>query len=396
LSQLFRYKAYDRSGKNEVGEINAVNKAEAERLLIQKNLLVINISPIKLNSHSNKVSLSDIEQSTEQLAILLNNGLKIDKALEVLARTNSKSGIGRVWNSILDEIKKGKSLSESIETQVDIFSSLYCEMVKIGESTGNLPIVFTRLSENLRFQIGLRSKVLQAISYPFFILLVCVSAIWAIFNFVVPSMSTMFESMEEVPSYTQLLLDVSDGVQQYQLHAVVVVFLLIFTGIYLFNQAKTRNKFIAFMVKLPLIKGVTNKADRIRFATALQLTLESGVNLSSALKLAGETVIDVELKQKLSTIASQVSSGGQLSTGLQNANLFDDVALSLVAVGEESGTLANSFREIASRARQNFESWLMRFTALLEPLLILIMGGVVGSVVIVMLLSIVSINDVSF
>jgi len=396
LSQLFRYKAYDRSGKNEVGEINAVNKAEAERLLIQKNLLVINISPIKLNSHSNKVSLSDIEQSTEQLAILLNNGLKIDKALEVLARTNSKSGIGRVWNSILDEIKKGKSLSESIETQVDIFSSLYCEMVKIGESTGNLPIVFTRLSENLRFQIGLRSKVLQAISYPFFILLVCVSAIWAIFNFVVPSMSTMFESMEEVPSYTQLLLDVSDGVQQYQLHAVVVVFLLIFTGIYLFNQAKTRNKFIAFMVKLPLIKGVTNKADRIRFATALQLTLESGVNLSSALKLAGETVIDVELKQKLSTIASQVSSGGQLSTGLQSANLFDDVALSLVAVGEESGTLANSFREIASRARQNFESWLMRFTALLEPLLILIMGGVVGSVVIVMLLSIVSINDVSF
>lgn len=396
MSQLFRYKAYDRSGKNEVGEINAVNKAEAERLLIQKNLLVINISPIKLNSHSNKVSLSDIEQSTEQLAILLNNGLKIDKALEVLARTNSKSGIGRVWNSILDEIKKGKSLSESIETQVDIFSSLYCEMVKIGESTGNLPIVFTRLSENLRFQIGLRSKVLQAISYPFFILLVCVSAIWAIFNFVVPSMSTMFESMEEVPSYTQLLLDVSDGVQQYQLHAVVVVFLLIFTGIYLFNQAKTRNKFIAFMVKLPLIKGVTNKADRIRFATALQLTLESGVNLSSALKLAGETVIDVELKQKLSTIASQVSSGGQLSTGLQNANLFDDVALSLVAVGEESGTLANSFREIASRARQNFESWLMRFTALLEPLLILIMGGVVGSVVIVMLLSIVSINDVSF
>lgn len=396
MSQLFRYKAYDRSGKNEVGEINAVNKAEAERLLIQKNLLVINISPIKLNSHSNKVSLSDIEQSTEQLAILLNNGLKIDKALEVLARTNSKSGIGRVWNSILDEIKKGKSLSESIETQVDIFSSLYCEMVKIGESTGNLPIVFTRLSENLRFQIGLRSKVLQAISYPFFILLVCVSAIWAIFNFVVPSMSTMFESMEEVPSYTQLLLDVSDGVQQYQLHAVVVVFLLIFTGIYLFNQAKTRNKFIAFMVKLPLIKGVTNKADRIRFATALQLTLESGVNLSSALKLAGETVIDVELKQKLSTIASQVSSGGQLSTGLQSANLFDDVALSLVAVGEESGTLANSFREIASRARQNFESWLMRFTALLEPLLILIMGGVVGSVVIVMLLSIVSINDVSF
>ncbi|WP_077339380.1 type II secretion system F family protein [Pseudocolwellia agarivorans] len=396
MSQLFRYKAYDRSGKNEEGEISAQNKAEAEHILLERDLLVIKISPIKLGSRSNKVSLADIEQSTEQLAILLNNGLKIDKALEVLAKTNSKSGVGRVWKSILDEIKKGKSLSESIETQVDIFSSLYCEMVKIGESTGNLPIVFTRLSENLRFQISLRSKVLQAISYPFFILLVCVSAIWAIFNFVVPSMSTMFESMEEVPSYTQFLLDVSQNVQEYQIHAIVVVFTVIFSGIYFFNQPKTRNKFIAFMVKLPLIKGITNKADRIRFATALQLTLESGVNLSSALKLAGETVIDVQLKQKLATIASQVSSGSQLSDGLQTARLFDDVALSLVAVGEESGTLDNSFREIASRSRQNFESWLMRFTALLEPLLILIMGGVVGSVVIIMLLSIVSINDVSF
>jgi type II secretory pathway component PulF len=269
-------------------------------------------------------------------------------------------------------------------------------MVRIGESTGNLPIVFTRLSENLRFQIGLRSKVLQAISYPFFILLVCMSAIWAIFNFIVPSMSSMFESMDEVPSYTQFLLNVSQNVQNYQLHALVFVVAIISLSVYFLKQHKTREKFIAVVVKLPLIKSVTAKADRIRFATALQLTLESGVNLSSALKLAGETVIDLGLKNKLAVIARQVSTGKQLSDSLQQIRLFDDVALSLIAVGEESGTLANSFREIASRSRQNFENWLMKFTALLEPLLILIMGGVVGSVVIIMLLSIVSINDVSF
>lgn len=396
MSQLYRYKAYNRSGKHENGEISAVSKVNAEEKLTEQNLLVINLAEVKVTSGSSRVTLAEIEQSTEQLAILLNNGLKVDKALEILSRTNSKSGIGLVWRGILEEIKQGKSLSEAIELREEVFSSLYCEMVKIGESTGNLPIVFTRLSENLRFQIGLRSKVLQAISYPFFILLVCVSAIWAIFNFVVPSMSSMFESMEEVPSYTQFLLDVSHNVQNYQLHALVAVIIAISSGIFLFKQHKTRQQFIKFVVRLPFIKGITNKADRIRFATALQLTLESGVNLSSALKLAGETVIDVDLKNKLYTIASKVSSGSQLSDSLQSINLFDDVALSLVAVGEESGTLANSFREIASRARQSFESWLMKFTALLEPLLILIMGGVVGSVVIIMLLSIVSINDVSF
>lgn len=396
MSQLYRYKAYDRSGKHEDGEISAVNKTDAETQLAQKNLLVIKLTEIKESGGSSRVSLADIEQSTEQLAILLNNGLKVDKALEILSRTNSKSGMGLIWRSVLEDIKKGKSLSEAIEIRHEVFSSLYCEMVKIGESTGNLPTVFTRLSENLRFQIGLRSKVLQAISYPFFILLVCVSAIWAIFNFVVPSMSSMFESMEEVPSYTQFLLDVSHNVQNYQIHAIVIIVFLVSLAVFLFKQHKTRQQFIKFVVRLPLIKGITNKADRIRFATALQLTLESGVNLSSALRLAGETVIDVELKNQLTKIASQVSSGSQLSDSLKPVKLFDDVALSLVAVGEESGTLANSFREIAARARQSFESWLMKFTALLEPLLILIMGGVVGSVVIIMLLSIVSINDVSF
>jgi len=396
VSLLFSYQAYNRTGKPEKGEISASSIAEAQLMLSEQGLLVLKVSEVKLNDRTSRVKLGDIEQSTEQLAILLNNGLKIDKALTVLSRTNSKSGIGRVWKTILEEIKKGKSLSEAIEFRADIFSTLYCEMVKIGESTGNLPKVFTRLSENLRFQIALKNKVMQAISYPIFILLVCVSAIWAIFNFVVPSMSSMFESMEEVPSYTQFLLDVSNNVQQYQVHFLVLLAITAMSCFYMLSQYKTRQKFLSFLVKLPLIKGITTKSDRIRFATALQLTLESGVNLSSALKLASETVISVDLKHDLQIISQQVSAGSDLSSTLQAVKLYDDIALSLITVGEESGTLANSFREIASRSRDSFETWLMKFTALLEPLLILVMGGVVGSVVIIMLLSIVSINDVSF
>ena len=128
----------------------------------------------------------------------------------------------------------------------------------------------------------------------------------------------------------------------------------------------------------------------------MQLTLESGVSLSSGLQLASETVINPKLKKSLKNIVLSVSAGGVLSDELAKLTLFDDIGISLISVGEESGTLTSSFTEIAQRSRLSFEQWLVKFTAMLEPLLILVMGGVVGSVVITMLLSIVSINDVSF
>lgn len=128
----------------------------------------------------------------------------------------------------------------------------------------------------------------------------------------------------------------------------------------------------------------------------MQLTLESGVSLSSSLELASETVINPQLSDKLKKTKVEVSSGESISGAVAKLKLFDEISLSLITVGEESGNLEMSFSEISRRSRQSFEQWLMKFTALLEPLLILIMGGIVGSVVIVMLLSIVSMNDVSF
>ncbi|MCG7538940.1 type II secretion system F family protein [Pseudoalteromonas sp. OF7H-1] len=396
MSQVFRYKVCNSEGEIEKGELTAESESSVYTQLQSKDLLVLEIKVVRTRSIRKKVSLNDLEQSTSQLSTLLQNGLRVDKALDVLAQSNRNSALGQVWASVLADIKQGAVLSEALAKRTDIFSTLYIEMVKIGEATGNLPQVFARLSQNLQFQSALRSKVIQASTYPIFILFVCISAIWAIFNFVIPSMSSMFDNGGEIPEYTRLLLDLSTWVQNYQLHLLTFLFLCALALYSAMQRDLLRKKLFSTVIQFPIVKQIVTHSDRIKFSTALQLTLESGVSLSDSLQLALQTVANPRLHAKLTKVVGVVSSGGVLSNELKGVSLYDDVAISLITVGEESGSLASSFSEIANRSRNRFESWLTKFTALLEPLLILIMGGIVGSVVIVMLLSIVSMNDVSF
>ncbi|RZF79166.1 type II secretion system F family protein [Pseudoalteromonas sp. CO325X] len=397
MSSVFKYVAYDSEGEKRKGEVVAVNESEAESMLIGEGLSPLSITEATRGGiFDNTITLADIEQSTSQMAILLNNGLKVDRALSVLVQSCGKSAIAGLWSSVLDDVKKGTDLSAAIKERESVFTSLYAEMVKIGESTGNLSNIFSRLADNLAFQIALKKKVIQAATYPFFILIVCVVAILAIFNFVVPSMSSVFSSMETIPSYTQVLLDTSSWMRNNQQYLFAALVTLIVLFVFSIRNPEYKKALQQRFIKLPGVKRVVVKVDRIRYATALQLTLESGVNLSGALDLSSRTVLNEMLQKRLIHVGKQIASGNSLADSLRTLDFFDELSLSLIAVGEESGSLDNSFSEIASRARNDFESWLMKFTALLEPLLILIMGGLVGSVVVTMLLSIVSINDVSF
>ncbi|KXI28149.1 type II secretion system F family protein [Paraglaciecola hydrolytica] len=400
MTELFRYTAFYQDGRKKQGEVNAVNESDADAKIRRDGLIPVSIK--KLNSDAissslfQSVSSSDIEQSTRQLALLLDSGLRIDKAIEVLSKTSKNSLMKTIWKLVGADISEGHELNKALYKHPQVFDSLYCEMVHIGESTGTLPAIFDRLAENIKFQNDLRKKVVQASVYPMFILVVCLVAILAIFNFVIPSMSGVFSSMSEIPGYTQALLDFSQWVQDYQLTMLIVAICMSIGLFFVWKQHRYREKLIKYVFKLPLVSSLVRRVDRIRFSTAMHLTLSSGLNLSEALLLSANTVLSDELKQELLIFSNNVSSGQAISNSIENVHLYDELAVSLIRVGEESGNLTSSFKEITTVGRQNFEDWVLRFTVLLEPLLILVMGGIVGSVVITMLLSIVSINDVSF
>ena len=401
MKTIFSYKAYSSNGAKKLGQITAKDRQHAEELLREKRLIPISIvdeasKPQGMFSRKNKVSAAALEQSTRQLSLLLANGLRIDKALEVLSGGAKNNPMSSIWLQVNAQISEGHELHRALAQFPAVFDPLYCEMVKIGEATGTLPAIFTRLGDNIHFQNGLKKRVVQASVYPAFIFVVCVMAIFAIFNFVIPSMSTVFSSLESLPVYTQFLLSASAWVVKYQGVLILGLVSLVVITSWLLQDIDRRARLMKVLYELPWIRSIVRRVDRIRFSTGMSLTLSSGLNLSSALVLSSNTVLSTNLKRELEQFAEKVSAGHSVSSAIEAVQLYDDIALSLIKVGEESGALSESFKEITEVNRDQLEEWLLRLTVLLEPMLILVMGGVVGSVVITMLLSIVSINDVSF
>ena len=275
-----------------------------------------------------------------------------------------------------------------------IFSPLYLNLVKLGEASGTLPEIFSRLSADLKFQAELKGKVIQALIYPCVIFAVCILCIFFVFNYIVPQMSGLFEGMPEIPFYTELLLALSAWMIDYQWYLLFCIAALI-TALYTSSKNPSiAGRLDAFLARVPGASGMILLIERVRFNTPIAMMLGSGILIDRSLDMALGSIKNSQIRQTLIASRDQVKKGGQLSASLRNGPVFDDFSMSLVEVGEESGDLSSVFQEISIRARRDFETKVERMTSLLEPVLILVMGGIVGGVVVVMLLSIVSINDV--
>ncbi|HCG7909397.1 TPA: type II secretion system F family protein [Vibrio parahaemolyticus] len=395
-SRTYRYKAYDKQGKLVQGTELGKSELDVTVKLKKQSLIPLEVTTLAQTKKVGRVTGAVIEETTSQLSLLLKSGLKIDKALEVLAENAPNAKIQSILEEVGIGVKQGRELWRCMSEHPTAFPNLYVEMVKIGEASGRLTEVFAKLVENLKFQRELSKKITQAMVYPMFILLVCVVSLVAIFNFVVPSMSGLFESLQEIPVYTQLLLDVSGFVQSYQVHMLAALVVAVIAFIKASENPDFRKRVDGFLAAFPLTRNAVLLVERIRYSASMELMLTSGVDLAKSMSMSTASVKSDALQSQLSKAHDDVSQGRSLVESLSGIQLFDPISLSLIRVGEETGQTGLVFGEINSRSRNQFETWMLKLTAMLEPLMIVIMGGIVGSVVIIMLLSIVSVNDVSF
>ncbi|HCE3686497.1 TPA: type II secretion system F family protein [Vibrio parahaemolyticus] len=395
-SRTYRYKAYDKQGKLVQGTELGKSELDVTVKLKKQSLIPLEVTTLAQTKKVGRVTGAVIEETTSQLSLLLKSGLKIDKALEVLAENAPNAKVQSILEEVGIGVKQGRELWRCMSEHPTAFPNLYVEMVKIGEASGRLTEVFAKLAENLKFQRELSKKITQAMVYPMFILLVCVVSLVAIFNFVVPSMSGLFESLQEIPVYTQLLLDVSGFVQSYQVHMLAALVVAVIAFIKASENPDFRKRVDGFLAAFPLTRNAVLLVERIRYSASMELMLTSGVDLAKSMSMSTASVKSDALQSQLSKAHDDVSQGRSLVESLSGIQLFDPISLSLIRVGEETGQTGLVFGEINSRSRNQFETWMLKLTAMLEPLMIVIMGGIVGSVVIIMLLSIVSVNDVSF
>ena len=398
----FLYQAYDSSGGKLQGEIEASDVTKAKQQIAEQQLMLVEIKEDGATVagldifQRNKVSIQEIEYLTAELSLLLNSGVTIDRALGIIRRNSTSAPQAKLVAQLHDAVRRGESLSDALGEHQAVFNPLYLNLISLGEASGTLPTIFSRLAEDMKFQSELKRKVIQALIYPGVIFSVCLLCILFVFNYIVPQMQSLFDGLPELPFYTAVLLGVSNWIVSYQWILLAMV-LAIGVGIYMARKSPSSAAAIdAFIARVPGFSGMITRVERIRFNTAITLMLESGILIDRCLEMAVGSIKNRELKQGLASAKDRVKKGATLSTALRSSPVFDDFSMSLIEVGEESGELAPVFSEISARARREFESAVDRMTSLLEPALILVMGGIVGGVVVTMLLSIVSVNEVGF
>lgn len=393
----FEYKAYDASG-NLVSSITDSESIElAREQLTAQGLMLISLTPKNTAKaitlfNSDKLSLNDLEFITAELALLLRSGVKIDRSLRILSKGKADSASGRLMQDLASSVKKGESLTDAFAKHKH-FDALYVSLIKMGEASGELAEVFAGLARDLKFRKELQAKITQAMVYPSVIFVVCLLAIIFVFNFIVPQMSGLFDDSDNLPLYTSFLIGASNWMQQYQWYLLLTI-LAIGYGVKVTAEKGLLSRWLdEHLIKVPVFRSAILQIERIRFNTSMALMLDTGVKLDTAIELAADTVKNTVLRNSLLVVRSKVKRGVSLTNALSSNPIYPDFYLSLLEVGEESGQLSKVFEEIASRSRNDFSGWTTKITSLLEPLMILFMGGIVGSVVVVMLLSIMSVND---
>ncbi|WP_440054198.1 type II secretion system F family protein [Pseudoalteromonas sp. T1lg65] len=397
----FNYKAYDSAGGKCDGQIDAEDVSAAHSMLEKQGLLPIQLLEIKTSKNrvslfSDQISLADLEFVTSELSLLLATGIRIDKGLDIIRKSKAKPALAKLLGDLSQSLKKGSSLSQACRQHPKVFDDLYCNLIELGEASGDLAGTFSGLSEDLKFKRDLIKRVVSAVTYPLVIFFVCLLSIIFIFNVIIPKMADMFANIEQLPWYTQAMLGVSSWFNDNQNILLLALVSSLVIGVVASRNDSVRSWWHRVVLRLPVMGTAVRTVERIRFNTGLSLMLKAGVPIDRALELAAGNVRNQQLFSELEIARKKVKRGSQLTPALKQSSIYPSFYISLLEVGEESGKLEIVFNEVASRSRQDFETWTTRITSLLEPLMILFMGVFVGGVVVVMMLSMISLNDVGF
>lgn len=401
---VFKYKAANASGTKKKGILDAANRTQAARKLRDQGLYPIEVILVKSKGGGNgttsksrlplhllrRVSREAIAATIRQLATLLNAGLPLDKALDAVIKSERKqTDLQRVFTEIREAIREGSDLATAFSKHPHVFSTTFVTMVRAGESSGTLDIVMERLAEHIDQQVALRRKVQATMAYPTLMLIVGVCVVVFLLSFVVPKVTEIFIDMERtLPLPTRILLATSDLFRQSWgiLLAIVAAIGFVF---YRFQRTERgRAAYHAFLLRVPLLGKLICQLSVARFTKTLGMLLKNGVPLVGALEIVRNVVDNEIMKDVIETIRHDVQEGKPLAGPLDASDIFEHAAVQMIAAGEQSGRLDEMLILVSKNCDDKVDATLQMLTSLMEPIMILLLGGMVGFVVLAIMLPI--------
>jgi general secretion pathway protein F len=344
-----------------------------------------------------RVGVKDLLLFTQELSTLISSGLPIDRSLNILSTLTENEKLQETVKDVLKRIEGGNSFAEALGNHPKIFSKLYVNMVKAGESGGFLETILSRLAQYLQSTKEIRDFLISVMIYPLILTIVSGISIIILMTFVIPRFGRIFSDMgQAIPLPTQVLLSISDWVRGYWWVGLGICVLTYF-GFKTYTQQEERKiKWDQFKLRRVAIGDIIKKMEVARFSRTLGTLLQSGVSILPALNLAKEISQNRVISRSIAYVHDRLREGKAISKSLAETEIFPPLAIQMIGVGEETGRLDEMLIRVAETYEENVQSSLKRFVSLLEPIIILFMGTVVGFIVISMLLAIFSINEIPF
>ena len=403
---LFRYKAVSLAGVTQEGEM----EGSAQTVVVER-LQALGLIPISVeetsakagNSHSgliffgkNRISQEDVAVFTQEIATLLKAGLPLDRCLEILVGLSASEPVRQMMSQIREEVRGGAALSKAMESQQGVFSRFYLNMIRAGEAGGALDVVLQRLTEFMERSRELKETVKSALMYPAILIGVAVLSVVILLMWVVPQFSQMFEeSGKALPLPTQIVIGAGDAVRAYWWAMVLGGIGVYSWFVRQMREPTSRYKWDGRILELPLVGDLVGKLEVARFSRTLGTLIGNGVSLLTALSIVKDTLSNTVMSEGLSIVATQLKEGKGLGKPLMDTGLFPKLAVHLVMVGEETGKLQDMLIRIADIYDREVHSAVKRMLALMEPVLILGLGLVIGGIIMSILVAILSVNDLA-
>lgn len=403
---LYKYTGLNPAGKTVVGVIDADDQTSARLFLKEKDVFLT--EPL-VESHKEQKSISgrmrwesrpglkELSAFTYQLKTLLVSGLPMVEALSVLVNEEKNSRLKAVLASVRDSVKEGKTVADALSEHQEIFNDLYINMVAAGDAGGMLEEALGHLSVHLERQEKVSARVRAAMTYPLFMALIGIIILSFLLTSVVPKVVTVFQDVgKALPIPTIILIGISGFLSSYW----PVILVILAGAIYAVNRYSKTSKGKAaierFFDGLPYIGGTLHSMYMARFGRTMEALLKGGVPLSKALDITGKAAGHSEMEKALAAAETAILEGKGLNQSLRGSGLFPESVLSLITVGETGGNLEEVFARIGDAKEKELDSRLDTLLTLLEPMMILVMGAIVGFIVLAILLPIFEMSQMSF
>jgi type IV pilus assembly protein PilC len=396
---IFTYKVKNQDGKIFTGESRIKNEAELVAILDGKGLSPIEIK--EKNAYSDireisflkkKVKTKDLAVFCRQFAIVLEAGVPMATAMDVMRAQATNPTFKRALNDLYDDIQKGIQLSNSMKKHGDVFPEILMNMVEAGEISGQLDRVFTRMADHFEKEFKLNQKIKGALTYPIIVCCVAVGVIFIMMAKVVPSFAEILEGFgAEMPGFTKILISISSFFKAFWWLILGGIIGLVVSGKTFSKSKDGKHFFGALAIKLPILKAVTRNIITARLTRTLGTLMSSGVLLIQAMEVVQKILGNIVIAEKIEEVISEVKKGKGLTQPLTAMNYFPPMLISMVKIGEESGNLDYSLEKSADFYDQEVETSLQQLTALIEPLVIIVMALIVAFIILSILYPMMSI-----